>query len=110
MKFSGMIGFWQKDVQVKPGVFKPGIIEKPYTGNVLRNIRQFQTVENQQNEDLKVNNQISIISRDLLDNWGSIRYVLWNGVKWKATSVDLSNYPRVVIQLGGVYNGKTSTT
>lgn len=110
MKFSGMIGFWDKDNQTKPGVYKSNIVEKPYTGNVIRNMRRNLTAENQQNENLKVNNQISIISRDLLENWSSIKYVLWNGVRWKATSIDLSNYPRVTIELGGVYNGKTGTT
>ena len=54
MKFSGKIGFWIKDVEIKPGVFKPKIIEKNYTGDVLRNIRRFQSVENQQNENLAV--------------------------------------------------------
>lgn len=110
MKFSGSIGFWKKDVEVKPGVFKPDIIEKSYTGNVLRNIQQFQSAENQQNENLKLNNQISIIS-DLFmqENWPSIKYVFWKGVKWKVTSVDINNYPRCILQLGGVYNGKSAT-
>ena len=62
MKFSGKIGFWIKDVEIKPGVFKPQIIEKNYTGDVLRNIRRFQSVENQQNENLAVNNKLSIVS------------------------------------------------
>lgn len=111
MKFSGKIGFWMKDIETKPGVFKPGIVEKPYTGDVLRNIRRFQTVENQQNENLVLNNRISIIS-DLYmqENWPSIKYVFWNGSKWKVTSVDIGSYPRVIIEIGGVYNGKNSVT
>lgn len=111
MKFSGKIGFWLKDTETKPGVFKPNIVERQYTGNVLRNIRRFQSAENQQNENLRVNNQISIISDLYLqNNWGSIKYVSWNGVNWAVSSVDVSNYPRVIIDLGGVYNGKTGTT
>lgn len=105
MKFSGKIGFWQGNIRIKPGVDKDRIVEKTYTGNVLRNIRRLNPAENQQNEDLKLNNQISIISRDLIENWNSIRYVVWNNVKWKVTSVDISNYPRITIELGGVYNG-----
>ena len=99
MKFSGKIGFWIKDVQ---------IIEKEYTGDVLRNIRRFQSVENQQNENLAVNNKLSIISDLYLQqNWGSIKYVFWNGVNWRVSSVDVGSLPRIVLQLGGVYNGKT---
>lgn len=110
MKFSGKIGFWVEDIETKPGVFKPNIIEKSYVGDILRNNRRFQTAQNQQNENLVVNNQISIVS-DLYiqQNWCSIKYVLWNGVRWKVSSVDIGSYPRVVLELGGVYNGKIAS-
>lgn len=111
MKFSGKIGFWKKDVKVKPGVYKSEIIEKIYTGDVLRNTLQFQSVNDQQNKNLSINNRISIIS-DLYmkDNWESIKYVIWNNVKWSVNSVDISSYPRVILDLGGVYNGENSTS
>lgn len=111
MKFSGKVGFWQKDVETKPGVYKSEIVEKSYTGDILRNARRFQAAENQQNENLRVTNRLSIIS-DLYmkQNWASIKYVSWNGVNWSVTSVDISSYPRVILDLGGVYNGKTSAT
>lgn len=110
MKFSGKIGFWIKDIEKKPGVFKSEIIERQYSGDVLRNIRRFQSPENQQNENLMLNNRLSIIS-DLymLNNWSSIKYVFWNGVKWKVNSVDISSYPRVIIELGGGYNGENGS-
>lgn len=110
MKFSGKVGFWEKDIETKPGVFKPQIVEKFYTGDVMRDIRRFQSVENQQNENLNVNNKLSILSDLYMQrNWSSIKYVLWNDVKWKVRSVDVGSYPRVIIELGGVYNGKVST-
>lgn len=111
MKFSGNIGFWLKDVEMKPGVYKPDIVEKQYTGDVLRNSRRFQPAENQQNENLTITNRLSVIS-DLYmrKNWSSIKYVVWNGVNWSVTSVDISSYPRAILELGGVYNGKTSAT
>lgn len=111
MKFSGKIGFWINDVETKPGVYKPNIIERLYTGDVKKNIRRFQSAENQQNENLRVNNQLSIISDLYMQkNWSSIKYVTWNGVNWAVSSIDIGNYPRVILELGGVYNGKTSTT
>lgn len=106
MKFSGKIGFWIEDIETKPGVFRPMIVEKTYKGDVLSNIRRFQSVENQQNENLTVNNKLSIISDLYMQrNWSSIKYILWNNVKWKAKSVDIGSYPRVIIELGGIYNG-----
>lgn len=111
MKFSGKVGFWTKDIEVNPGVYKSGIIEKSYTGDVLRNARRFQQAENQQNENLRVTNRLSIISDLYMQrNWGSVKYVSWNDVNWSVNSVDISQYPRVVLELGGVYNGKTGTT
>ena len=112
MKFSGKIGFWSKEhTQTKPGVYSPEIVEKPYIGDVLRDQRRFQAGDNQQNENLTITNRISIVS-DLYmrQNWGSIRYVVWNDVKWSVKSIDVSQYPRILIDLGGVYNGKTGTT
>lgn len=111
MKFSGRIGFWEKDVETKPGVYMNRIVEKNYTGDVLKNVRNFQSAENQVNDNLRVNNRLSIISDLYMQkNWTSIKYVLWNGVKWKVSSVDVGSYPRVVLELGGVHNGKTSST
>lgn len=105
MKFSGVVGFWTGDKEVSPGVFKPDIKEVSYTGDVTRNYRQSQSVSNQVNDNLNVNNQISILS-DLYirENWPSIRYVVWNGVKWKVNTVEVG-YPRLTLELGGVYNG-----
>lgn len=111
MKFSGIVGFWKNDIKTKPGVYKPKIIEKKYTGDVLKDIRRFQSSENQQNDNLRVTNRLSIISDIYMnDNWGSIKYVTWKGVSWKVTSIDVGSYPRVILELGGAYNGKTGTT
>lgn len=105
MKFSGKVGFWIRDLETSPGFWKSEIEERPYTGNVLEHIRRFQN-ESKENQDLALDNQISILS-DLYarDNWMSIKYVLWNGVRWSVSSVRLS-YPRIILQLGGVYNGE----
>lgn len=106
MKFSGYVGFWEDDKEVDEDVWKPKIVERPYRGDVLRQYRKSQPTQNQ-NDDLVINAQISILS-DLYSqqNWHSIRYVVWNGVKWKVTSVDTTNYPRINLELGGVYHGE----
>lgn len=112
MKFSGKVGFWEDEVEVRPGVFKSDIVEKPYTGDVIKNYRRFQNASDQQNENLMLSNvRISIIS-DLYmrSKWASIRYIVWNNVRWSVTSVDISSYPRAILDLGGVYNGTDSIT
>lgn len=108
MKFSGVIGFWEKDAEVKSGVYKSQIVERPYTGDITRNYRKFNSAENQQNDNLRVNNQVSIVSDLYLrNNWASIKYVLWNGVKWKVNTVEVG-HPRLVLEIGEVYNGEES--
>lgn len=109
MKFYGLIGFWEGNEEISPGIYEDKIIEKPYSGTVNWHNRHF--VDNgNQNEDLKMNNQISILA-DLYfqKNFSSIRYVIWGGAKWKVTNVDIG-YPRVVLTIGGVYNGPGGET
>lgn len=110
MKFSGTVGFWTGDVETSPGVHKPRIVKRPYVGNVTRNYRKFDPVEGQQNENLTVNNQLSIISDLYMQkNWPSIEYVVWNGAKWKVKTVEVG-FPRLTLEIGGVWNGEEAPT
>lgn len=108
MKYYGKVGFWEDDVEVSLDVYKPKIVERTYAGEITRNFRKFQNGE-YQNDNLTVNNQVSILS-DLYaqQNWHSIRYVEWNGVNWKVNTVEV-NYPRLILEIGGVWNGSTET-
>lgn len=107
MKFSGTVGFWIADVETTPGVFQSQLVEKSYFGDVYKNERRWQEAD-QQNDLLKVNNTISILS-DLFaqKNMASIKYVIWNGVKLKVTSVTV-DYPRLKLEIGGMYNGENA--
>lgn len=109
MKFYGSVGFWIEEHEIKPGVFKPVFIEKSYSGDVNWDNRHYQASENQ-NENIRLNNQISILS-DLYshENFASIRYIVWKGVKWRVTNVEV-NYPRLVLTIGGVYNDSGAET
>lgn len=107
MKFAGKIGFWMENVEIKPGIFGDKMVERAYTGDVTRSYRKWNSQESSTLEDLRLNNQISILS-DLyaLQNWQSIKYVLWNGVYWKVNTVEVSS-PRLILEIGGVWNGQT---
>lgn len=107
MKFAGKVGFWMKDVETKPGIFGNAMIERPYTGDVTRSYRKWNSQDSSTLDDLRLNNQISIVS-DLyaIQNWPSIKYVLWNGVYWKVNTIEVS-HPRLILEIGGVWNGET---
>lgn len=108
MKFYGTIGFWEDDVEVKPGIYKSQIVEKTYFGDVNWDNRHFVNSGNQ-NDDLKLNSQIGVLA-DLYfqQNFSSIKYVVWGGAKWKVTNV-APGYPRSVLTIGGVYNDSDPT-
>lgn len=103
MMFSGTIGFQEGEEEIKPGIWKPKIVEKKYLGYVYKSSRRYLYTD-KQNPDLTTTTQISILS-DLYAraNWQSICYVIWNGVKWSVSNVDLA-YPRLQLDLGGIYN------
>lgn len=105
MKFFGTVGFWEEDKEVKPGVYRPVIVEKPYMGDLQRNFRKFDTSSEKQNYDISVSNQVTILA-DLYmrNNLSSVRYVIWNGQKLSVKNVTI-DYPRVTLEIGGVYSG-----
>lgn len=108
MKFYGTVGFWDENKLLRPGVVKPGIVERNYSGEVLQNINRWEQSEHQ-TDDLNVSNRISILSDPYAhEHWPAIKYVVWNGVKWKVSSITIQ-YPRLICTLGGVYNGSDGT-
>lgn len=107
MKFHGKIGFWTGDAETTPGVWTPQITEKKYTGDILRNRRNFQQAQDQVNDNLTISNQFSILSDLYLrENLDSVRYIEWNGTKWAVSNVDI-DYPRINLTVGGVYHAET---
>lgn len=103
-KYYGVIGY-AETVETSPGVWTEQITEREYYGDILRNNRRLQTNE-KLNDDVTISNQISIVSDPYAyQNFHKIRYVSWMGTKWKVTSVDVQ-YPRLVLDLGGEYNGE----
>lgn len=103
-KFYGEIGF-AKQVETSPGVWEETIVARNYYGDLIRNIRRLQSTD-QVNDNIDVSNQLSIIADPYAnENFYSMRYVKFMGAKWKVTSVEVQ-YPRLILQLGGVYNGQ----
>lgn len=107
-RFYGEVGYGES-VEATPGsgIYEDRITEFPYQGDVLRNTRQLQSAE-KVNDDLSVNNSISIVADQYaIDHFFNIRYVRWEGVCWTVSSVEVQR-PRLILQLGSVYNGPTS--
>lgn len=106
-KFYGLVGYAEM-VEKMPGVWVEDVITRPYSGDLLSNGRSLQNSGNV-NDNVSINNQISIVADPYAThNYHTMRYVEFMGTKWKITNVNVQ-YPRLVLTLGGVYNGEQRT-
>lgn len=107
-KFYGMIGYATL-VETEPGLWEEEIVEKPYYGDLIRNTRRLQN-SGGVNDDVNLSNQVSIIADPYANqNFHSMRYVEFMGAKWKVSDVEVQ-YPRLILSIGGVYNGQQTRT
>ncbi len=103
-KFYGMIGYSSLEAESAPGVWTASIEERPYAGDLIRNTHSMQEA-GQVNDNLTIANEISILSDPYaISNFHSMRYVVFMGSKWKISKVEV-RYPRLILTIGGVYNG-----
>ena len=101
-KFYGVVGYIVHE-ETAPDVWQEVVTERTYRGDVLKNNYRWTGAEHL-NDNLVVNNSISIVADPYAyQNYGSIRYLVWRGTKWKVTNVQVG-YPRLLLDLGGVYH------
>ena len=89
------------------GIWVDEITEITYFGDVIRNIRNLRDDPDKLNDDIAVNNSISIMADQYaIDHFSRIKYVRWAGTLWTVTIVEVRS-PRLILRLGSVYNGPT---
>lgn len=104
-RFYGKVGYGKTEDKGN-GVHELVITERNYSGDVVRNTRRLETGE-KVNDDLTTSTSISIVSDSYANQYFfAIQYVEWAGTLWKVTSVEQES-PRLILRLGGVYNGPT---
>lgn len=101
-KYSGKIGFYTT-VETSPGIWEEQIVEKPYHGDLVRNIKRYQTT-NEVSDNISLSNNISIVA-DMYaySNFDKIKYATYLNAKWKVESIEVER-PRLILNIGGVYN------
>lgn len=105
-KFYGAVGYVE-DVETVPDVHVEKPVERMYRGDLVKNNRRLQNSE-YLNDDVTISNSISIVADPYaLNHIHALRYVKWMGVAWKVTNIE-TEYPRLILSLGGVYNGETA--
>lgn len=102
-KYYGVIGY-AETVEVESGIYVEQIVEIEYVGDVIRNSLRIRGTA-KINDDINVSNQISILADPYAsNNFHAMRYATYMGAKWKVSEVEVQ-YPRLILTLGGVYNG-----
>lgn len=106
-KFYGIIGYGQSaENPPNSGIWVDTIEEYSYYGDVVKNSRRLDKGENL-NDNISVNNSISIVADPYaMEHFFAMRYVQWAGTLWTVTNVEVQS-PRLILTLGGVYNGPT---
>lgn len=116
-KFFGVVGYGNVE-ETGPGVWDNVIVEKQYFGDVIRNSRQLTEAGfanqnmggGQVNPDITVGVSISIVADAYAhEHFFAMKYVKWMGALWTVQNVDVQS-PRLILRLGGVYNGPKAGT
>lgn len=106
MKWYGEIGF-AISVEERPGVWVEKIETRKTYGEVRRSSRRLYSSPDKVNDDLTISNSITVVADPYIQkNIYSIRYADFMGAKWKVTDIEVE-FPRIVLTLGGLYNGET---
>lgn len=103
-KWYGKVGYITT-VETEPGVYEPIATERPYYGDLLKNISKWVTSDGV-NDNLNLTPQISIVADPFAyQNFSSIKYVEFMDTVWEVSSAEVQ-YPRLILSIGGVYNGE----
>lgn len=106
-RFFGEVGYGESiETPSDSGVWVDNITEFPYQGDVIRNSRNLESGD-KLNENIVVANSISIVADQYaIEHFFNIKYVRWAGVLWTVTQVEVKS-PRLILDIGSVYNGPT---
>lgn len=108
-KWYGRVGYVET-VEIEPGVWEPKVTERPYFGDLLKNVSKWVANTNSVNDNLNVANQISIVADPYAyQHFSSVKYVEFMDAMWDVTSVE-PQYPRLILSIGGVYDGPQAGT
>lgn len=103
-KWFGRIGYAEQ-LETTPGVWEEKIVERNYYGDVVRNYRKLES-SGEVNDNINVSMEISIVADPYaIQNFHAMRYIEYMGSLWKLSNVEV-NYPRLILQIGGLYNGQ----
>ena len=107
-KFCGPIGY-AISTETRPGFWEDVIEEHSLFGDVIRDGSRYTPSPDSTNDDLTINSQFSVVADPFANShFHNMKYIKYMDAYWKITGVE-PKYPRLIISVGGVYNGPTKS-
>lgn len=104
-KWYGKVGYVESK-EIQPGIWDYEVTERSYPGDLLSDTSRWSNSD-KVNDDLTLSNRISFVADPFAyQKYSSIKYVEYMGAVWEVSAIDASQYPRLILTMGGVYNGK----
>ena len=104
-KWFGKVGYAVTE-ETEPGIWEEAITEREYYGDITTDRWKRQN-SGEVNDNINLSNVISIVADPFAyQNCSNMIYVEIMGVKWKISDIDVSQRPRLILTVGGVYNGE----
>lgn len=106
-RFFGKVGY-ETPGQLVDDIWTAEIVERDYYGDAVRVSRSLEP-NSQVNDDIRLQNQYSIMADAYaMQHYSWIKYLVLDGVRWTVTTVEVQR-PRLILSLGGVYDGQNQT-
>lgn len=106
-KWYGKVGY-AIPTKTRPGIVEHNTVERYYYGDIITTNRRVQSSD-KLNDDIVINNEVSIVADPFAnDNLDYMRYVEFLGHNWEITNISIQ-YPRLILSVGGIYNGEESS-
>lgn len=100
-RFSGKLGFVMTQ-ETEEGVWLENYVELPAKGTI-RSLYIRNDNSSSVNTNLRLTNEISVLMDSKIQTYlETLKYVVFKGSKWEVQSIGV-NYPRLTINLGGLY-------
>lgn len=102
-KFSGLVGYITQS-ETSPGIWSPVEETTMMKGDIIRQSANGQNGD-KVNSDISLNHRVSLIGDAYsFGNYYNFKWIEVNGVKWVISSIEIQR-PRLIVTLGGVWNG-----
>lgn len=102
-KYAGLVGYVTHE-EITPGVWSPVDNSKRMRGDIIRQSSMNQNGD-KVNSDITLAHRVSLIGDAYaFQYYHGIKWIEIDGQKWEVGSVEIQR-PRIIVTLGGVWNG-----